>query len=176
MQGILLNCGMTPSSALEVDKGLDVSTGYACAGCKDHLSCPLIIKKHECRREAGPVNPGADLCSLQPGSIMLRKCQASLPPKGTIGHLLLSAALGPEHGQCDLSASVWLWDSPAPPLFMSCEGEGVQKQTVTSDRSGGRLPWPRPDHRCLHTGAFTCGKCSTLLVSCPLLLALFYFF
>lgn len=52
---------MIPSSALEVDEGLDVSTGYVCAGCKDQLSCPHIIKECECRREAGPVNPGLDL-------------------------------------------------------------------------------------------------------------------
>lgn len=37
MQDVLLNCGMTPSSALEVDEDLDVSTGCACAGCKDHF-------------------------------------------------------------------------------------------------------------------------------------------
>lgn len=89
---------MTSSSALEKNKGLDVSTGYACAGCKDHLSCPHIIKECQCRREAGPVNPGPDLCSLQPGSIMLRECKASPPQKGAMGHLLLSAALGPEQG------------------------------------------------------------------------------
>lgn len=108
---------MTSSSALEENEGLDVSTGYACAGCKDHLSCPHIIKECECRREAGPVNLGPDLCSLQPGSIMLRECQASPPQKGAMGHLLLSDALGPEQGQCDLSASVQLWDSTVP-LFM----------------------------------------------------------
>lgn len=117
---------MTPSFALEVDKGLGVSTRYACAGCKDHLSCPHIIKECECITEAGPVNPGLgnpgpgnpgpDLCSLQPGSIMLRECQASSPQKGAVGHLLLTCT-SPEQGQCDVSASVQLWDSTGPLLM-----------------------------------------------------------
>lgn len=70
---------MTPFSALEVNKGLNASTGCACAGFKDHLSSPHVIKERECRREAGPVNKGSDLYSLQPESIPLRRCQASLP-------------------------------------------------------------------------------------------------
>lgn len=68
------------------------------------------------------VNPGPDLCSLRPGSITLRKCQGSSPQKGTVGHPLLSGAQGPEQGQCDLSASVGLWDSTVP-LPMGCKGE-----------------------------------------------------
>lgn len=79
MWDIILNSSVTPSSALELSKGLNMSASYACAGFKDYLPCPHTIKEPERRREAGPVNKGSDLSSLQPESIRLRRCQASSP-------------------------------------------------------------------------------------------------
>lgn len=69
---------MTPSSPLEVNNGLNVSTGDACAGFKDHLCCAHTIKRPEHRREAGPKSKRLNLYSLQPESIMLRSCQAPI--------------------------------------------------------------------------------------------------
>lgn len=149
MQDILLNCGMTPSSALQVDKGLDVSTGYACAGCKDHLSCPLIIKECECRREAGPVNPGPDLCSLQPGSI-IKKMPGFFATKG---HRRPPTALS-----CTRPRAQAVWPlcistavgQPSSSVYVLWGGGGT-KQMDTSVRSGVGPPRPRPDHRCVST-------------------------
>lgn len=114
------------------------------------FSCPYIIKEYECSREAGPGNPGPgnpgpDLCSLQPGSIMLRECQPS-SQKGAVGHLLLSAALARSRG----SVTPLHQNSCGTALILYlCDVKG--KQMDTSVRSGVRPPQPSPDHRCVST-------------------------
>jgi len=138
---------MTPSSALEVTKGLNVSMGHACAGFKDHLSCPHITKDPERRREVGPVSEGPDLCSLQPGSIPLKRCRVSGPPAWP------RAALAcPEPS---VQAVPLLCTSAAAgghrPLTWVVGGQAYAggKGTALSER--GQTVGHRPDHRHLST-------------------------
>lgn len=50
-----LNCGMTLSFVLEMNKGLLVSTGYTHTEFENHLSCSNLVQGSECRRVVDPV-------------------------------------------------------------------------------------------------------------------------
>lgn len=76
----IINCGMTPSCALDVDKGLSVKHRFMLVLALRILSpVHIIIKEPEGRREAGLVNKGPDLYSLQPENTKLGRFQACLP-------------------------------------------------------------------------------------------------